>query len=201
VFGKKEKDTRWVPRASDDGKRAPWLDRLLRAIGRAMEAIARAGRVVMWTLGIAALAVAIYLVMRHRGRWLRGRARRDAPETLFGLDVRPQSLPADIAAAARALLATGDAAGALGLLYRGALSALVNFAAVDFRAGDTERDCWRRAGPALSRDGARYFRSLLDAWLTTAYAHRPPALAELARLCDEWGGHFRREAFATAEAA
>jgi hypothetical protein len=201
VFGAKEKDTRWVPRSRDDDERAPWLERLLRQIGRIMDAIARAGRVVVWTVGIAALAVALYLVIRYRGRWLRGRARREAPETLFGLDVRPQSLPPDIAAAARALLAAGDAAGALGLLYRGALSALVNFAAVDFRAGDTERDCWRRAGPALSRDGARYFRALLDAWLTTAYAHRPPAREDLARLCDEWGGHFRREAFATAEPA
>jgi len=201
VFGTKETDTRWVPRPSDDSKPAPWLDRLLRRIGRVMEAIARAGRVVMWTVGILALAAALYFVIRYRGHWLRAGPRRDAPETLFGLDVRPQSLPPDIAAAARALLAACDAAGALGLLYRGALSALVNFAAVDFRAGDTERDCWRRADPALSRDGARYFRALLDAWLATAYAHRPPGRDELARLCDEWGGHFRRQAFATTEEA
>jgi hypothetical protein len=164
-----------------------------------MDAIAKAGRVVMWTLGIVALAVALYFVIRYRGRWLRGGPRREAPATLFGLDVRPQSLPPDIAAAARARLAAGDAVGALGLLYRGALSALVNFAAVDFRPGDTERDCWRRADPALSRDGARYFRALLDAWLTTAYARRPPARDDLERLCDDWPGHFRREAFATAE--
>jgi hypothetical protein len=129
-------------------------------------------------------------MIRYRERWLPARAARAIPHTLFGLDVRPQSLPADVAGAARAALAAGDIAGALGLLYRGALSALVNFAGVDFRAGDTERDCWRRATPALSTEGAGYFRALLDAWLRTAYAHRPPPREHLARLCDDWARHF-----------
>jgi hypothetical protein len=198
VFGRKETRTRWVLRPTDEpGRRPGWLDALGKRIARFMDAVARAGRVVVWILAAAALGLAIYLVIRHRERWLRRSPEREVPQSLFGLDVRPQSLPADIAAAARAALLAGDAAGALGLLYRGALSALVNFAAVDFRAGDTERDCWRRATPALRDDGGRYFRALLDAWLRTAYAHRPPSPAELARLCDEWSRHFRREAFAT----
>ena len=196
VFGRKETKTRWVPRDSDEPSRQPtWLDAWLKALARAMEVLAGAGRVVVWIVAAVALALALYVLIRYRERWLRRRPGREVPQSLFGLDVRPQSLPPDIAAAARAALRDGDAVAALGLLYRGALSALVNFAAVDFRAGDTERDCWRRATPALGGDGARYFRGLLDAWLRAAYAHRPPPQDELARLCDDWNLHFRREAF------
>ena len=197
VFGRKETRTRWVARPSEDkSKRPDWLAAWMKRIGRIIAALARAGRVVVW-IGVAlALAAVLYVLIRYRERWLPARAAREIPQTLFGLDVRPQSLPDDIAAAARAALAAGDLAGALGLLYRGALSALVNFAGVDFRAGDTERDCWRRATPALSTAGAGYFRALLDAWLRTAYAHRPPPVDDLARLCDDWPRHFEPTALA-----
>jgi hypothetical protein len=117
------------------------------------------------------------------------------PQTIFGLDVRPASLPDDIVATARSALAAGDITGALSLLYRGALSALIHTGGVDFHSGDTEGECWRRAAPVLSSDGGKYFRSLLDAWILTAYAHRPPPVADLVALCDRWSAHFRAEAF------
>jgi hypothetical protein len=195
VFGKKEKDWRWVPRASDETD-STWFRRFLRWFGRITESVAKVGRVIVWILGALAVAAVVYVVVRHGERWFGRKRVRQIPETLFGLDVRPESLPADIVAAARAALARGDAVAALGLLYRGALSALIHFAAVDFRAGDTEGDCWRRAHPALSTAGSGYFRRLLDAWLRTAYAHRPPPVTELARLCDDWPQHFRPEALA-----
>jgi len=200
VFGRKETRTRWAPRPGKDEEstRPQWLVAWLKALARAMEAVAKVGRVVVWIAVAVALGALLYVLVRYRERWLPARATRQVPQTLFGLDVRPQSLPADIAAAARAALAAGDLTGALGLLYRGALSALVNFAAVDFRAGDTERDCALRATPALSREGAGYFRALLDAWLRTAYAHRPPPLDELQHLCDEWARHFRPESITKA---
>lgn len=196
VFGVKETRARWVPRTRDDRTDGPaWWKDFLQRLARIGDAIARAGRVIVWVLGAAALAAAIYLVVRQRARWLRRNddARR-IPPALFGLDVRPDSLPADIVGAARAALAAGNAAAALGLLYRGALCALVHSAAVDLRPGDTEGECWRRAAPALRAGGADYFRRLLDAWLRTAYAHRPPQQAELQSLCEQWPLHFRREA-------
>ena len=199
VFGHKETRTRWVPRARDDKATGPdrlsaWLER----IARIMDALARPARIAVWVVIAVAIGALVYVLVRYRERWLPARIRRAVPATVFGLDVRAQSLPADVAAAARAALAQGDVAGALGLLYRGALFALIHFAAVDFHAGDTERDCWRRAAPALAGDAGRYFRSLLDAWLRTAYAHRAPPHDELARLCDEWPRHFEREAFVKA---
>jgi hypothetical protein len=142
------------------------------------------------------LALAIYLLVRHYERWRSLAVARAVPQTIFGLDVRPASLPDDVAAAARAALAAGDVTGALSLLYRGALSTLIHAGGVDFRSGDTEGECWRRAAPVLSRDGSAYFRSLLDAWLLAAYAHRPPPTGELSALCDRWASHFGSDAFA-----
>jgi hypothetical protein len=193
VFGKKEKDTRWVLRPGEEHDTG-WLKRFLKWFGRIVEGTAKVGRVIVWILGALAVAAVVYLVVRHGERWFGRRRVRQIPDTLFGLDVRPESLPADIVAAAHEALARGDAVAALGLLYRGALSALIHFAAVDFRAGDTEGDCWRRAHSALSNAGSGYFRRLLDAWLRTAYAHRPPPATELASLCDDWPQHFRPEA-------
>jgi hypothetical protein len=200
VFGHKETRTRWTARDTKSEEPA-WLKAFKNCIERVSEAVARGGRVLVWFLGAAALAAAIYFILRHQERWRRRRPGREVPQTLFGLDVRPASLPDDIVAAARAALAAGDPAAALGLLYRGALSALIHFAAVDFHPGDTESDCWRRAAPVLSNSGADYFRRLLDAWLHTAYAHRPPRPAALDNLCDEWALHFRRDAFAGGGAA
>jgi len=193
VFGRKELRSEWVPRGSD-AKRPEWLRAVLRWLRRIADALAEGGRVIVWILGGVVLAIAIVYLVRHRERWLRRRKVRAIPETLFGLDVRPASLPDDIVGAARAHLAAGNPAAALGLLYRGALSALIHFAAVDFHAGDTEGDCWRRASPVLSAGGNDYFRRLLDAWLRTAYAHRPPPRPELESLCDRWMQHFDRSA-------
>lgn len=199
VFGPKETEWHWVYRGKETETQTPsWLRDLIKWLERFSGGIAEVGRVLAWIAGVTVLALVIYLVARHRERWWTGRRRRRVPETLFGLDIRRESLPADIGAAAREHLSRGDAVGALSLLYRGALSALVHAAGVDFRPGDTERDCWQRARPVLGGDGLLYFRSLLDAWLWAAYGRRPPAATELQRLCDAWRDHLGDAALARA---
>jgi hypothetical protein len=196
VFGKKETESRWVARAREDTKEPSWM----RALRDFMTAVARwigeVGRIVVWTVGGVLLALAVYWLIRHHERWRGRRRTRVIPQSIFGLDVRPASLPDDVVAAARAALHAGEITQALSLLYRGALSTLIHAGGVDFKSGDTEGDCWRRASPALTADGSAYFRALLDAWLLTAYAHRPPPVAELVQLCDRWPAHFGGNAFA-----
>jgi hypothetical protein len=196
VFGEKRTESRWVPRARDKASTPGWMRALGNLMKRVAQAIGELGRVAIWAIGGVLLALGIYLVVKHRERWRRGTRTRLAPQTVFGLDVRPSSLPDDIAAGAREAIVRGDVAGGLSLLYRGALSALIHAGGVDFRSGDTEGDCWRRAAPVLSSHGSAYFRSLLDAWLLTAYAHRPPPVSDLVELCDRWPAHFRGDAFA-----
>ena len=196
VFGKKQMESHWVTRARDNATTPAWMRALRNFMKRVAQAIGEVGRVAIWAIGGALLALAIYLLIKHHERWYGRRGTRVVPQSLFGLDVRPASLPDDVVAAARAALAAGEITGALSLLYRGALSTLIHAGGVDFRSGDTENECWRRAAPVLSTDGGTYFRSLLDAWLVTAYAHRPPPVADLVDLCDRWPAHFRGETFA-----
>jgi hypothetical protein len=195
VFGRKETKWRWVYRQKPDNSESPqWWRALMKWLERLSEHAARVARVLVWISGATLLALAIYLIVRHRGRWWRLRARRQAPEMLFGLDVRRESLPEDVRAAARALLAR-DPVAALSLLYRGALSALIHAGGVEFRPGDTERECWQRARPAMSNAGLGYFRRLLDAWLWAAYGRRLPAKRELDDICEAWPRHFGEAAF------
>jgi hypothetical protein len=201
VFGDKETKSRWVARTRESESTPAWLRSLRAFMKRVALALGEVGRIVIWVAGAAALGVALYFLIKHHERWRGGDVPRVVPQSMFGLDVRPASLPDDVASAARAALAAGDVVRALSLLYRGALSVLIHAAGVDFRSGDTEAACWRRAAPVLSADGAAYFRALLDAWLVTVYAHRPPPLEALERLCDRWPAHFRSDALTSAAPA
>jgi hypothetical protein len=68
--------------------------------------------------------------------------------------------------------------------------ALIHRWQVDFRAGDTEGDCLRRARGAIGGNAQRYFDELLTAWRATAYAHMPPATPAIENLCAAWNEHF-----------
>ena len=104
----------------------------------------------------------------------------------MGMDVAPDSLPDDIAAAARARWDAGDARGALSLLYRGALSWLIHAARAPVRDGDTEGDCLRHASAITEQVRREYFTVLTGQWVTVAYAERAPAAREFERLLGSW---------------
>jgi hypothetical protein len=154
--------------------------------------LARVTEAALW----GALLVAAVLAVVHRRRWLPwlGRSGRrqppEAPAVLFGLDIRPESLPTDVPAEARRLWARGDARGALGLLYRGALASLVHRRGIAFAAGDTEAQCLAKVRPAADAGLAEHFRELTGAWQTAAYAHRAPDPGRVERLLQAWGEHF-----------
>ena len=145
----------------------------------------------IWVIAVVVLGWLLYMLVKHFG-WFKGAFKMDRvkPDVLFGLDLRPESLPDDIPAAARALLANGDMRGALALLYRGALSMLVHERDVHISIGDTEGDCVRlvtKLGPAAL---AMYFESLVQAWGLVAYGGRKPETLEVTRLIDNWAQYF-----------
>lgn len=150
------------------------------------------GRFLVW-FGLA-LAVAL-LVLRLRGV-LRGQAAPaealHLPTHVRELDIRPESLPEDIGAAALALWRQRQARAAMSLLYRGALSVLVHRHAVPIRASSTEGDCLRLARPQLGGDVLAYLEGLVGAWRQTVYADRPPADTEAERLCTGFALQFPR---------
>jgi hypothetical protein len=147
--------------------------------------LSEASRWLVWLLG--ALAVAL-LAVRLRGWW---RERADlalprassAPTHVRDLDIRPQTLPPDIGAAALALWRDGKLREALSLLYRGALSRLVHGHAVPIRASSTEGDCLLLASPALAASSLAYLELLITAWQRAVYAERPPSDEQMRLLC------------------
>jgi hypothetical protein len=187
VFGAEHAGHEWRYReeARDEGAERPaWLDGL-QAVARVLAASLR----LLAYVALALLAgVLLYLVWRRQAR--RAAAVPRPPDTLFGLDVRPQSLPADVAGAALAELAAGRPVAALSLLYRGALVALIHGAGIEFHAGDTEADCAARIAGRLGAEREGYFGALLAAWQVAAYGHAPPPAARARQLCEDWRRYF-----------
>ena len=89
---------------------------------------------------------------------------------------KKSELPADIVAAARALWARGEQAGALSILYRGALAFLQTTSHIDFPEGATEQECVSLVRTRLPDTPPREaFSAVARAWQRCAYAHRLPS--------------------------
>jgi hypothetical protein len=123
--------------------------------------------------------------------WLRTSGiemKRKAPSArvVMGMEVSPDTLPQDVPTAAWALWQQGRQQEALGLLYRGAISRVMESGQVEIHESDTEGDCMRRveaAGAAVFPD---YFRGITRSWSRLAYAGMAPSDSELETLCQQW---------------
>ena len=183
-----EHELRWKNLEPDKPSRndaPPWLVQLARWL-------ADAGRGLVWVLG--AIAVALFAVFAWRWASVRSDARRARaelrPSHVNELDIRPESLPADIGAAAQALCRRGEMRAALSLLYRGALSRLVHDHLVAIRAASTEGECVRLAEQVLPTSASAYFERLVGAWQTEVYAGRAADAGAVAALCAAFDTHF-----------
>lgn len=138
-------------------------------------------------------AVALFLLLRVAWRRLPeapGPTRRPLPpERLFGLDLRPESLPDDVPGEAEALWRAGRHAAALSLLYRGALGRLAA-GGLELRTSFTEDDCLRAARADLEPRRLDFFTELTRSWQRVAYAHRVPEASRAELLWTGWAEHF-----------
>jgi hypothetical protein len=179
-----------APQKNTTSSRPFFMD-LLTSLAEALSQLSRVAAYLI--LGVALALILIYLVrtLRH---WSsaepRPKTEHHAPQTLFGLDVRPESLPDNIAELA-ASLATHDPRSALSLLYRGALATLIHRDGLAIENGDTEGDCLRRVRTTRDADLAAYFAHLVGAWSQAAYAGRSPDSTSIRTLCADWAQHFR----------
>ncbi|MBI3899744.1 MAG: DUF4129 domain-containing protein [Gammaproteobacteria bacterium] len=195
-FGSERSKWRWKyigpkPEASNDKN---WIERVLRSIGKAIvligKWIATVGRMVAW-LTLAGLLLVLTWALYHQWQRRTGAAATTPPPPaeVAGFDIRPESLPTDIAAAALKLARSRQARACLSLLYRATLSALAHRERVDFLRGDTEGDCLRRVRATVPpRYG--FFSQLTTAWQEVAYACHEPSLERLEALCQQWPEHF-----------
>lgn len=193
VFGHKVEDLSWRPRKKEgDGDKAntevpSWVKHLVKWA----EMFATGVRGLIYVLLFLGGIFVLVMAYRYRHFVIGDRASpATTPDTLFGLDLRPASLPDDVAAAALAELERGGVVAALSLLYRGALVELIRGQHIEFRAGDTEDACLRRARERIDAQAAAYFAQLLDAWKQAAYAEVSPDTERTRDLCRGWGRYF-----------
>ncbi|KRB83421.1 DUF4129 domain-containing protein [Duganella sp. Root198D2] len=186
-----------VPPAAEKEKEKPKSPPLL---PRWMVAILAGGFKV--TLIAGAVALVAWLLWRYAAPLRFNFAAAAEPKLateVGGLDIREESLPADVAGAVRALWQQGQQRAALALLYRATLSRLVSRQSLKLHHGATEGECLAQARSAHAA-GALDSASLALAdqattlWLNAAYGARWPAAESVAALCTRWQAHFDREA-------
>ncbi len=181
--------TRWQRRSADEPRDGPdWDLGWLRAIGYAFS---KFSEVALWLAAGTLVVLGLWWAWRLMPRAAPApRAPYRPPETLFGLALAPETLPADLASAVRAHLAAGRVREALALLYRATLSALVHGRGVELKASDTEGEALARVRAHGEAATAQFFDELVLHWQRTAYARRPPAAAEIERLLAAYGERF-----------
>jgi hypothetical protein len=171
-------------------KKSDWMD-WFKWIGNLFGWIAQFSRVLVWVI-IAALigALALFVVrIFMSGRKLGFAAKFVAPTHVQDLDIRPESLPDDLGAAARALWDSGDSRAALALLYRGLLSRLAHVHEVPIRASSTEGDCLALAERKLDAARFDYTTRLVRNWQRAIYGGMTLDTADVHALCAQFSAH------------
>jgi len=147
--------------------------------------IEQSARVLVWC---AVILLAGFLVVSCM-RMIRSYRRRDrrevfvAPTHVRDLDIRPETLPADVGAAARALWDGAERRAALALLYRALLSRLAHVHRVPIRDSTTEGDCLALTARLAARPHA-YASHLVGVWQRFTYGRQEVATASVHELCD-----------------
>ncbi len=173
-----------LPEVKGEGPDLSWIE----ALGYAF---ARFSEVALWIAAAALLGLGLWWAARALPREAGApRAAYRPPAALFGMALAPESLPAALPGAVRALLAAGRLREALALLYRGALSALVHGHGVPLRASDTEGEALARVRARAEPETARDFAELVALWQAAAYARRLPAPADVERLVEAYAARF-----------
>jgi hypothetical protein len=147
--------------------------------------IGRVSRALVWAvLGVLGLLLLGFLL-----RLLKDLERNKAPKSgnapthVRDLDIRPESLPEDIGAAALELWQRGEHRGALALLYRGLLSRLVHSFQVPISDSMTEGDCLELAAEHLQAERRDYVARLIRTWQRATYGGRDAQTEEVQALC------------------
>jgi hypothetical protein len=180
---RKIRSLRWTqsrpPRAPDRPTSPPsWLEGLFEYLGQT-------GSLFLWVAG--AIAAAISVIWAYRTLKARDPMPKAAPLPAAGrigdMDIRPESLPDDIGAAALALAEQGKTRDALSLLYRGALSRAVHRFGVPIGESHTEDEALRAIGARLDAPRVSYVADLVAVWRRAVYAGKPVSGDPVKRLC------------------
>jgi hypothetical protein len=184
----------WDSREEAKPSKPSSFPRWLRWIGELFSWIAQTSQMLFWLL-IAALVgvIVVFLVRLFASRSGLSRGKDFiAPTHVQDLDIRPESLPDDIGAAARQLWDRGDHRAALALLYRGLLSRLAHSWAVPIRDSSTEGDCLMLAARVIEPHRLDYATRLVRTWQRAIYGGLEVETAVIHELCAGFDAHLNR---------
>ena len=175
------KGLRWKESTAKPGPRPAWFD-WVTGFFRWLD---QTSRVLVWIAVGALAALMAYYAVRTLRSWdeVPGDTPFVAPTHVQDLDIRPESLPAEIGDAARRLWDRGEHRAALSLLYRGLLSRLAHVHQLPIRDSSTEGDCLilsARMGTAAAGYAAR----LITVWQAAVYGRLDADTAAVHALCD-----------------
>ena len=148
----------------------------------------------LWIL----LLIAVVLLYLSRDQWLHLFSSKEteeesyqAPDILFGMNVREDSLPDDIISEAKQLWQQKKARDSLSLLYRGALVRLINQENIPLENSHTEGDILKLSQKSLINKQHQYLAQLTTQWQLIAYAHRIPMEEAMQWLFSHWQNDFQ----------
>lgn len=109
-----------------------------------------------------------------------------APDVLFGLDVRKDSIPEDVKKQTMLLWNKGQHREAIGLLYRSTLSLLIHRFLFEFYHGYTEQECSNVVQKSDNKPLRDFVSQITSTWQQIAYAHSIPLEQQIISLCNQW---------------
>ena len=165
---------------------------------KSVDGVALFFEVLLWA---ALFSMIAWLLWRYRdwlstfaGRLRLPQARKyQPPEQLFGLEVAPQSLPADIPGEVERLWDEQPRA-ALGLLYRALLSRMLHEQRLPLKSSHTEAEVLQLVQALQQKDLSHFSQALTRHWQNLAYGHRLPPAALKQGLCTAWRRLFEQGA-------
>ena len=170
----------------------PWGTDLDSESNRGFDVLKLLAYIAFWLVLAAVIAGIVIFLMRNRHLlglpqlMPKKQAPPKGPRVVMGMDIGRDSLPDDIVATARELWKTKGSREALSLLYRGALSQLVERPRLPIRDSDTEDDCLDHVRRVGERRTTGFFSQLTNAWIGEAYAGLAAGESEFERLCTDW---------------
>jgi len=185
------KALRWNESAPSRGLTLPaWLRAVTTWIRGSIAWLNESTRMLWWlaAAGLAGLLVVYIIRIIRAGGPSSIRGETFLPPThVQDLDIRPETLPSDIGAAARAMWDRGESRAALALLYRGMLSRLAHVHRVPIRDSSTEGDCLALSADRLPTPNYDYASRLVKVWQRAVYGGEPVQTAAVHGWCVEFG--------------
>ena len=189
----------WVPKKKDEATRkepSSFWKSLFEGLSGLGDFINSGAGLIKVLLVLAGAALLFWLVYRYRhvleGMGVfRRKKLPDLPDEIAGLDIRPETLPEDVAAAVWSNWQSGERRAALALLYRASLSRLAHRHAIALPKGATEGECLHAAQSAmramrLTEPRCRVVQGVTEVWQAAAYADHWPEGAQVQELCQRW---------------